>query len=99
MEALNRIELTGSVVAMDAMRYTPAGIPVVEFRLSHESTQPEAGRPRTVAIEALARAAGPAAKALSNAAPGARVRVAGFLAPKGKSRTQLLLIVNEFEFI
>ena len=99
MEAQNRIEFAGTVTAIDAVRYTPAGIAIVELKLSHESTQTEAGRPRQVSVEVLAMAAGDAARKLAASPLGARLAVRGFLAHKGKSRVQLVLHINDFEFI
>ena len=99
MEAQNRIRITGTVTAIDAVRYTPAGIPIVELKLSHESTQTEAGRPRQVEVEVMALAAGESASKLARSPLGARLAVTGFLAHKGRSRVQLILHINDFEFI
>ena len=99
MEEQNRIELTGTVSAIDALRYTPAGIPIIEFKLAHESTQIEARRNRQVTIEVMAMAAGDAANKLAKSPLGVRVRLTGFLAHRGKSRVQLVLHINDFEFI
>ena len=99
MEAQNRTHLTGTLTAIDAVRYTPAGIPIVEIKVAHESTQSEAGRNRQVVIEVMALAAGEVARKLAASPLGARVRLDGFLAHKGKSRVQLVLHINEFEFI
>ena len=99
MEAQNRIELTGTVTAIDAVRYTPAGIPIVELKLSHQSAQTEAGRKRDVIIEVMVVAAGEAANKLAKSPLGAQLRLKGFLAHKGKSRVQLVLHINDFEFI
>ena len=99
MEAHNRIELTGTLIAIEAVRYTPAGIPIVELKLSHQSAQTEAGRKRDVVVEVMALAAGEAAGKLAKSPLGARLRLTGFLAHKGKSRVQLLLHINDFEFI
>ena len=38
--------LSGKLIELDALRYPPAGIPVVNFRLSHASDQIEAGAKR-----------------------------------------------------
>ena len=99
MEAQNRIHITGTITAVDAVRYTPAGIPIVELKLSCESTQTEAGRSRQVAVDVMALAAGEAATKLARSPLGARILVTGFLAHKGRSRTQMILHINEFEFI
>ncbi len=99
MEEQNRVELTGTLTAIDAVRYTPAGIPIIEFKLAHESSQIEARRSRQVSIEVMAMAAGEAAGKLAKSPLGARVRLTGFLAHRGKSRVQLVLHINDFEFI
>ena len=99
MESHNRIELTGTVTAIEAVRYTPAGIPIVELKLSHESTQAEAGRNRQVALEVMALAAGEAAQKLAKCPLGAQIKAQGFLAHKGKSRVQLVMHINAFEYI
>ena len=39
--ALNRVELSGRLLELGALRYTPAGIAAVEFKLRHESTLAE----------------------------------------------------------
>jgi len=99
LEPQNRVELTGVVSALDALRYTPAGIPIVELSLTHESPQVEAGKPRDLICEVMAMAAGQVALRLVQAQLGARIKVTGFLAHKGKSKVQLVLHINEFEFI
>ena len=95
----NRVELTGVVSALETLRYTPAGIPIVEVKLDHESPQEEAGKARTVKCEVSAVAAGQVAQRLVQANLGARIKVTGFLAHRGKSKVQLVLHINEFEFI
>ena len=99
MDPLNRVELTGVVSALDALRYTPAGIPIVELKLDHESPQEEAGKARTVVCEVQAVAAGEIARRMVQAQLGARIKVTGFLAHRGKSKVALVLHINEFEFI
>ena len=99
MEAQNRTEITGSVIAIEAMRYTPAGIPIVELTLSHSSRQAEAGRERAVELEMRALAAGEAAQRLARTPLGAGVRLTGFLAHRGKGRVQLELHIHDFEYI
>ena len=44
---LNRVELSGRLLELGALRYTPAGVAAVEFRLGHESEQDEAGGKRS----------------------------------------------------
>ena len=51
MDADNRVSLHGRLVELDALRYTPAGVPIVKFRLAHESEQSEGGALRKVGCE------------------------------------------------
>ena len=99
MDPQNRVELTGVVSALDTLRYTPAGIPIVELRLVNESAQVEAGKARNVTCEVMAVAAGQIAQRMMQAQLGARIKVTGFLAHRGKSKALLVLHINEFEYI
>jgi len=44
----NRVEISGVVTGLQALRHTPAGVPVIEFRLKHASERAEAGALRKV---------------------------------------------------
>ena len=95
----NRVEIEGSLAALDSVRYTPAGIPIVELKITHVSEQLEAGKPRQVELEVWAVAAGELTGRLSKTPLGAKIRAAGFLAHKGKAKIQLVLHITEFEYI
>ncbi|HQW21537.1 MAG TPA: primosomal replication protein N [Rhodocyclaceae bacterium] len=95
----NRTELTGSLLELESLRYTPAGIAALNFSIAHTSEQSEAGIQRRVECEMKAVAMGPIALLLADAKPGDRIRLSGFLAAKSlKSRTPVLH-VNEIEFL
>ena len=95
----NRVEIEGSLAALDSVRYTPAGIPIVELKITHASEQLEAGKPRQVELEVWAVAAGELTGRLSKTPLGAKIRATGFLAHKGKAKIQLVLHITEFEYI
>ncbi len=95
----NRVEIEGSIAALESVRYTPAGVPIVELKITHASEQVEAGKPRQVELEVAAVAAGELTGRLSKTPLGARIRANGFLAHKGKARIQLVLHITEFEFV
>ncbi|MBI4757108.1 MAG: primosomal replication protein N [Betaproteobacteria bacterium] len=84
---------------MGVLRHTPAGIPVLQFRLNHRSRQTEAGLPRDVTVEVAGVALGPQARLLAGAALGSSVRVGGFLAERSARSTQPVIHVNEIEFL
>ena len=95
----NKVEIEGSIAALDSVRYTPAGIPIVELKITHASEQVEAGKPRQVELEVWALAAGDLTGRLSRTPLGARIKASGFLAHKGKAKIQLILHITEFEFV
>lgn len=95
---LNRVELTGTLIERKALRYTPAGVPVVECVIGHSSEQVEAGSPRRVECEIPAIALGETARWLQDAVPGMSVRVTGFLAAKSRNSKQPRMHVTTIEF-
>jgi primosomal replication protein N len=96
---LNRVELSGCLIERLALRYTPAGVPVSECRIRHESEQIEAGGARRVECEVPAIGLGDPAKWLQAVTPGAAIRVTGFLAAKSRNSKQLVLHIEHLEFL
>ena len=80
------------------MRFTPAGIPVVEFKVTHESEQDEAGKKRKVQAEMPAIAFDAQARLIAGSKLGVEARLQGFLAAKSKRSRRLVLHVNHIEF-
>ena len=91
--------LSGNLIELGALRYTPAGIPVVNFRLSHASEQIEAGANRAVQCEVAGLAFEREARLMAAARPGMQVKVAGFLAAKSRESKQLVLHATHIEFV
>ena len=77
---MNRLVLCASLAQVAALRYTPAGIPVLDMRLAHESTQTELGHARKVTLELKAQAFGADAETLVRQALGSEMEWQGFLA-------------------
>jgi primosomal replication protein N len=98
LDSSNELTLTGSITERDALRYTPAGIALVNFRIAHESSQSEAGAVRQVNAELACLAVEAQAKLVVAAPLGTTVKVSGFLAAKGRSGRQLVLHVGRIEF-
>jgi len=71
----------------------------VSFRLTHASRQAEAGGERQVEVEIGCLAVESAARQVASAPLGIGLRLAGFVAAKGKSSRQPVLHVTELEFI
>ena len=71
----------------------------MSFSVAHQSRQSEAGAERDVGIEMACVAVDVEAKTIAAAPLGIGLKLAGFLAPKGKHSRQLVLHVNEIEFL
>ena len=99
MRGANRVELSGALIELDALRHTPAGIPVVEFRLRHESRRDEAGVERTVSAELEAIAFEAQANLVSGAPLGTPLHVRGFLCAKSRRSKKLVLHATHIEFV
>jgi len=99
LDDANRVEISGRLHALGALRYTPAGIPVVEFRLSHESERAEAGVLRKVNAEIDAIAFESLARLVAGAALNSGIRIEGFLAAKSRNSNKPVLHATRIEFI
>jgi len=91
----NEVALSGELTAIEPLRYTPAGIPLLSFKLKHQSRQVEAGLKRQVECEMGGVAMAEVAVAMSRLKPGQAVRMSGFLNRRNRMSTQLILHVTE----
>ncbi|MCM8564347.1 primosomal replication protein N [Thauera linaloolentis] len=96
---LNELRLDARVAELLPLRRTPAGIPVANCVLAHESKQVEAGLARDVSVEMQAVAVGDLAGVLAMAKPGAAVRISGFLAARSLRSRSPVLHLNTIEFL
>ncbi len=94
----NQLSITGCIIELAQLRHTPAGVPVLNFRIAHASEQVEAGLPRKVECELQAVSLGQTAILLRSAKPGDGVRLTGFLAAKSTQSKQPVLHVEQIEF-
>ena len=92
---MNRISLKATLLERDAMRYTPAGIPIVNATLFHSGAQVEAGIERRVELEVPCMAAGDLAQQLAQLPMDQSFLFEGFLARKSRQgKTLVLHIMN-----
>jgi primosomal replication protein N len=77
---MNRLVLSAMLMQRSALRYTPAGVPVCDLELRHESQASEAGLPRQVSLDIKAVALGEMAQRVVHLALGSQGDFAGFLA-------------------
>jgi len=95
----NQLRISGCLIAREALRYTPAGIPVCTGALEHRSEQEEDGGTRRVECEVPLLTLGEPAKWLAAATPGIEMSLTGFIAAKSKQRKTLVFHVQTIEFL
>lgn len=96
---MNAVSLTGTIAAMEPLRHTPAGIPLLAFRLAHRSQQVEAGVRRQVECEVSCVAVAEAATELARVNAGSELKVTGFLNRKNRMSAQLVLHATSTEIV
>lgn len=90
---MNQFQLVAQVVEREALRYSPAGIPIVAARLSHSSQQLEARIERLIELEIAALAIGEISGKMDQLDLGRVHRFTGFLARKNRNSKSLVFHV------
>ena len=93
---VNQLVLTACIAELDALRYTPAGLPALNLRLEHESDVQEAGQTRQVKAAIKAVAFGAIAERLVKQAIGSAWRFNGFLATPRNGK-HVVFHIQEFQ--
>jgi len=93
----NEARLTGEMIAKETLRYTPAGIPMLDARLMHRCEVLQAGQRRQLEFDIALSFAGPLAHRADGLALGQRIAAEGFLAPRRRQSKALVLNVTRFE--
>lgn len=94
--AVNQVQIDASVNEREALRYTPAGIPMMNVRLWHQSEQIEAGVKRQVECDMAALGAGEIANRLQHLELGIAHRFTGFLARRSRNSKSLVFHIIDF---
>lgn len=94
---MNHLRLQGLVLSTQPIRYTPAGIAVLELELQHQSVVEQAQVQRQLNFDIPAIAIGDVAYALSAVAVGDTLAIDGFIAPLRKSSSRLVLHIQTFQ--
>ena len=92
----NQLVLTACIAELDALRYTPAGLPALNLRLEHESELQEAGQTRQIKATMKAVAFGAMAERLVKQAIGSAWRFNGFLATPRNGK-HVVFHIQEFQ--
>ena len=93
--ARNQVVISGELIALESLRYTPGGVARVALILAHTSQQPEANGIRQVQCEVNALAFAEVAEKVTQLAVGQTVKVRGFLAQRSMRSRQLVLHIND----
>jgi primosomal replication protein N len=94
---VNQLRIRGKAVAKSALRYTPAGIAVLEASFEHEGSVTEATAERTLAFEFSVIALGAVAQALDREPLGKPMILEGFIAPRTRRSTRLVMHITEYK--
>lgn len=91
---VNQLRLQATLVERDALRYTPAGVPVVNCLLQYGGEVVEAQTPRQVEFAIAAMGIGPVGKVLERTPLGALLDCEGFLARKHRNSKALVFHIT-----
>jgi primosomal replication protein N len=95
---VNRLELTACLVEVSPLRYTPAGLPALNFSLESDTEVQEMGAKRQVKVSLNAIAIGHLAESVGKQALGSVWKFTGYLgaARQGKN---VVFHIQEFNSI
>ena len=94
---MNQLRIRAKAVGKSALRYTPAGVAVLEASFEHKGGVTEAAVERTLAFEFSAIALGAVAQSLDRESLGTTLTLQGFIAPRSRRTTRLLVHVTEYK--
>jgi len=94
---VNRLVISGALIQVDPLRYSPAGVPIAEAVVLHRSSQTVATQVRQVECELTVQASGTLASQLAQLNTGTQVKLEGALNRRSVKSRQLILILNRIE--
>ncbi len=97
--AINSFTLHATLIERDALRQTPAGVPVLRGCLEHRSQQIENGTPREVRLETDFVLLGNQAGLLAATPLGTALTIQGFMAARSAKSRQVVMHINSIEFV
>ncbi len=90
--------VSGRLLEIEPIRYTPSGLPVCEFKLFHESEQIEEKIPRRVKFELKATSMGVLATQIARCSLGTLLECQGFMLQRSYKSKLLSFHVSQFKF-
>jgi primosomal replication protein N len=95
---VNRLELIARIDSISILRYSPVGIPVLDFMLLHESTVVEANEPRKIQLEMKSIAIGILAERVQGFELGSIWLFDGFLG-SSKNKKSVVFHIQEIRTV
>jgi primosomal replication protein N len=95
---VNHLSLTAQIDFIDNLRYSPSGVPVVDFVLAHESTAVEADKPRKIQLKMKSMAIGTLAERVSGFKLGSSWLFNGFLS-SSKNMKSIVFHIQEISTV
>jgi primosomal replication protein N len=84
---VNLVQLHARVVEISSVRYSPAGLPLIDVLVEHESTLEEAGNPRQIHLRLKSLAMGAEAEKICRLELQSQWEFTGFLASSKNSKS------------
>jgi primosomal replication protein N len=84
---VNNLVLTAQIVEVSTLRYSPAGLPVVDVKLVHDSIEVDSGTPRKINVSIKSVAIGHLAERLIQLPIHSTWTFTGFLASSKNSKS------------
>lgn len=94
--AANRLELTASIEQISPLRFTPSGVPAINFVVVHESEMLEAGTSRKVSLTMKAVAFGTLGEQIVRLPLGQIYSFNGFMA-SARTNKSVVFHIQEFK--
>jgi primosomal replication protein N len=91
---MNRLLLSARLIERGALRYTPAGLPALDFKLEHQSELSEENQVRKVSVQIRAIAIGAITQTLAARALGDAGTFGGFIAGTRNGRGLLFHVTS-----
>ena len=91
---MNRLVLSARLIERGTLRYTPAGLPALDFRLEHQSELSEESQMRKVSVQIRAIAIGAITRSLAALSLGDAGTFAGFLSGTRNGRGLLFHVTS-----
>ena len=87
------------ILSVEPIRYTPAGLPVLQMELEHRSAQMEVGIPVKIDFVMKLKAVGEIAQEMAKLPMSSEIAVKGFLARMSRRSDATVLHVNSYKLM